>query len=255
MLELRGINRNFYWTPVVKGFNFFIQRGEIVGILGADGSGKTTTAKIIAGMLIPNSGSVYLDGDEMNTRGAEYKRRVGYVPQKSEVCFHLSGVEYLVLIGRLGGIAEGTLERQIDDLLKLLNLGVERLLPMSSFSREISQKIMLAAALLHDPEILVLDESFSHFDAVAIESFQEILQRLAGMGKMIIYCSNRVSEVESFCSRVVFMEQGQVMAEETTDRLALIKNLPVMESFFRRMVPYLDRVNISGLPALGMRAG
>lgn len=255
MLELRGISRNYYWTPVVKDINFNVQRGEIVGYLGPDGAGKTTTAKIMAGLLSPTGGGVYLDGEEMSTDTVDYKRRVGYVPSESDIYFHLSGFEYLMLVGRLARIPEDILHERIDYLFVLLGLGVETQLPMSSFARETRQKIMLAAAMLHEPEVLVLDESFTGMDDDAAGTFQTILEKIAAMGMMIVYCSNDVNAIEAFCSRVVVIDKGEVIAEDTVDHLDLMKTLPSLEPVFGDMVHPAGSVDVPRFPVFVMRAG
>src|SRR5689334_10929594 len=167
MLQARGLTKRYGGLLALDRVSFDLHPGEIVGYLGPNGSGKSTTVNMVVGLLEPTAGSLWLDGRRLSDDPERYKGLVGYVPEEPHLYTHLTAGEYLRLVGRLRGIADATLEARIDRLLRLLHLHDSRYSPMAAFSKGMRQRVSLAAALIHDPRLLVLDEPFSGLDVNA----------------------------------------------------------------------------------------
>ncbi|MPZ19996.1 MAG: ATP-binding cassette domain-containing protein, partial [Luteitalea sp.] len=175
MLEARALRKRYGAHLAVQSVSFHVQRGEILGYLGPNGSGKTTTVNMIVGLLEPGGGSVSLDGCRLSENPLEYKRRIGYVPEEPYLYTHLTAPEYLTLVGQLRGMPRRLLDAKIARLLQLFLLYESRYGAMSGYSKGMRQRVMLAAALMHDPDLLVLDEPFAGLDVNAGFLFRALL--------------------------------------------------------------------------------
>lgn len=240
MLELKEITKKYNNIAVVKAVNFCARPGEILGYLGPNGAGKSTTVKMLAGLLEPTSGRMYLDGNNVEDDMIAYKERIGYIPEQSELYPHLSGMEYLQLAGRLRHIPEDVLETKITGLMDELGLGVDMHLPISNYSKGMRQKVLIAGALLHDPDILLLDEPLSGLDVATTLIFKDILSQLAKMGKIIIYSSHILEVVEKLCHRVIIIDKGKIVADDSVENLSGLMELPSLESIFKKLVHQED---------------
>jgi ABC-2 type transport system ATP-binding protein len=245
MLELINITKKYNNVPVVNHVSFNIAPGEILGYLGPNGAGKTTTVKILAGLVEPTSGGIFLEGQKVDTSIVRYKKRLGYLPEQSEIYPHLSGCEYLQLVGRLRGIPEILLNGKINGLMVQLGLSVDMYLPMSSYSKGMKQKILIAATLLHNPDILLLDEPLAGLDISTTLIFKDILKRLAEMGKIIIYSSHILEVVEKICTRVIIINKGKIVADDSVSHLQHLMALPSLESIFKELVQHEDTVEVA----------
>jgi ABC-2 type transport system ATP-binding protein len=245
MLELRDVTKKYNYVPVVKRVSFKVEPGEIVGYLGPNGAGKSTTVKMLAGLEEPNSGEIFLEGERVDPSSIDYKRRIGYLPEQSDLYTHLSGCEYLQLVGRLSRIPEKLLNRKINGLMEQLDLGVDMHLPISNYSKGMKQKVLVSAALLHNPDILLLDEPLSGLDIATSLVFKDILKRLAQMGKMVIYSSHILEVVEKICTRVIIIDKGCIVADDSVDNLGRLMELPSLESIFKELVHQEDTVRIA----------
>jgi ABC-2 type transport system ATP-binding protein len=213
VLEARGLTKRYSGLLALDRVSFTLQPGEMVGYLGPNGSGKSTTVNIIVGLLEPSSGTVSLDGQTISQQPTEYKRRIGYVPEEPYLYTHLTAPEYLTLIGRLRGLEQRRLMQKIDALLHLLQLHDSRYQAMTGYSKGMRQRVLLGAALLHNPDLLVLDEPFSGLDVNAGLLFRTLLKLLVADGKMVLFSTHRFDMVEKLCSRVVILSAGRLVAE------------------------------------------
>lgn len=186
MFEARALTRRYRGFLAVDKVSFEIQRGEILGYLGPNGSGKSTTINMAVGLLEPSAGSIVLDGVSMSEDPVGCKRRIGYVPEEPYLYTHLTATEYLTLVGNLRGLARARLEARITRLLQLFALFESRYSALSAYSKGMRQRVLLAAALLHNPDLLVLDEPFSGLDVSAGLLFRTLLHLFAGEGRMIL---------------------------------------------------------------------
>ena len=213
MLELRSLTKRYGGHLAVDGVSFHVGRGEVVGYLGPNGSGKSTTVNMVVGLLEPTSGSIWLDGIRQSDDPAAYKGRIGYVPEEPYLYTHLTAAEYLTLVGRLRGIAQARLDEKVPELLRLFLLWDSRYSTMAAYSKGMRQRVLLAAALLHNPDVLVLDEPFSGLDVNASLLFRALLGMFASAGRMILFSTHRFDMVEKVCSRAVILSAGRVAAE------------------------------------------
>jgi ABC-2 type transport system ATP-binding protein len=213
MLEARALTKRYRGLLAVDKVSFTVNRGEVVGYLGPNGSGKSTTVNMVVGLLEPSSGAVSIDGRSQSEDPIGYKRRIGYVPEEPYLYTHLTASEYLMLVGRLRGIPQDVLNRKVPELLRLFLLWESRYSTMAAYSKGMRQRALLAAALLHNPDLLVLDEPFSGLDVNASLLFRALLGMFASDGRMILFSTHRFDMVEKVCSRAIILSAGRVSAE------------------------------------------
>lgn len=240
MLEVQHLFRSFRTIPAVVDVSFKVERGEIVGFLGPNGAGKSTTVKIITGMLRPDEGKVLFETRNIREDMEAYRAVLGYVPEEAHLYAYLSGLEYLQLVGRLRGIKEAVIESKASELLKLLNLDSWQYSPISSYSKGMRQRVLIAAALLHDPKLLIFDEPLSGLDVASSRLFKDLLEMLANQGKAVLYISHVLETVEQVCNRVIVIAKGRVLADAAPSELKSLKGLPSLESVFAQLVEQQD---------------
>jgi ABC-2 type transport system ATP-binding protein len=168
VLEIKGLTKRYNRVPVVDDVSFRIDPGEVCGYLGPNGSGKTTTVKMLTGLLDPSDGDIFFNGQDIRSSLIGYRKRLGYVPDEPHLYPFLSGKEYVELVGRLRSIPEPLLASKSENLLTLFGLGAYRYSPISSYSKRMKQKILICAALLHNPEVLIFDEPLSGLDVTTV---------------------------------------------------------------------------------------
>jgi ABC-2 type transport system ATP-binding protein len=213
MLQARDLTKRYGGLLALDRVSFDLHPGEIVGYLGPNGSGKSTTVNLVVGLLEPSRGSLALGGIPAADDPIAYRRQIGYVPEEPTLYAHLTAGEYLMLVGRLRRLPARTLETRIPELLRLLQLHDSRYTSMTAFSKGMRQRVLVAAALLHDPRLLVLDEPFSGLDVNAGLLLRTLLRMLAGEGRMIFFSTHRFDMVEKLCSRVIVLSSGRVALE------------------------------------------
>ncbi len=240
MLEVTALSKYYQGTAAVKDVSFRIAPGEILGYLGPNGAGKSTTVGILTGLVEPTSGHVLYEGVDISTDLVAFRRRIGYVPEEPHLYPFLSGREYLQLVGRLREIPERLLDKKIDDLLALFSLGHEAELGIGSYSKGMKQKVLIIAALLHDPEILIFDEPLSGLDVTAAMVFRHLVQQLAAAGKTILYSSHVLEVVEKLCSRVMVLYRGEVVANDSVEHLRETLSRGSLEEVFAELVFHED---------------
>ena len=229
------MTKRYSGIPVVNGVSFTIRPGEILGYLGPNGAGKSTTVKMLTGLIEPTSGHIAFDGRDVQEDMKAFQRRIGYVPEEPHLYPHLSGREYLQLVGRLRGLPRLVLEPKMDELLQLIGLWEDRDSSLASYSKGMRQKILLLAALLHDPGLLILDEPFSGLDVNAAMVLRCLLKSLAGRGKMILYSSHVLEVVEKVCHTVLILRKGQVVAHDSVARLRELMSESSLEGVFAQL--------------------
>jgi ABC-2 type transport system ATP-binding protein len=254
MLEIRALTKRFHGFTAVRDVSFCIRPGEILGYLGPNGAGKSTTVKILIGLLDPSEGQVLWNGCSVIEDLPAFQRRIGYVPEEPHLYPHLSGREYLQLAGRLRGIPRAILEPKIDVFLSLFSLWDDRDAPVTSYSKGMRQKILLSAGLLHNPDILILDEPMSGLDVSAALVFRDLLKKLAAQGKTILFSSHVLEVVERVCSRVVILNKGRVAADDSVERLRELMSLPSLEAIFAELTQEPDPTSVADSIVEAMRA-
>jgi ABC-2 type transport system ATP-binding protein len=239
-LEVQRLTKRYRRVPVVNEVNFSVESGEITGYLGPNGSGKSTTVKMLMGLVEPTSGEILLDGVDVRRDFIAFKRRLGYVPEEAHVYPALTGMEYLQLMGRLREMPEAAVNEKAADLLKLFSLYLHRHAPLASYSKGMKQRVLISAALLHDPDILIFDEPLSGLDVSSALLFKHLVAELASRGKIILYISHVLEVVERICAKVVIIYKGQIKAEDRVGRLPDLMHLPSLEEIFTQLVQHED---------------
>src|SRR5580765_712395 len=219
MLQARHLLKRFFGVTVVNDVSFEVRRGEVVGYLGPNGSGKSTTAKLLAGLLDPSGGSVVFEGQDISRDPLHFRRHMGYVPEEPILYTFQSATEYLELVGRLRELDAQRLTKKIGALLELFGLSHAANQDIGSYSKGMKQRVMLIAALLHDPGVLILDEPDSGLDVTTTLVLRQLVIALARRGKAVLYSSHVLELVEKACDRVVVIHHGKVVADDTVEAL------------------------------------
>src|SRR5215467_10312452 len=245
MLELRNVSKRFLGIPAVDNVSFTAKAGEITGYLGPNGSGKSTTMKMITGLIERTTGQILLHGEPIERDWMAFKQCMGYVPEEPHLYSHLSGLEYLVMVGQLRGLPSKLTEERINGMLRLLGLHGDRHVPISSYSKGMRQKVLLTAALLHNPELILLDEPFSGLDIATGLVLRSLIQELAMRGKVVLFSSHELETVERVCSHVVILHRGKVVADDSIEHLRNLMSLPTLESIFSQLAVEQDTAAVS----------
>lgn len=245
MLEVKALCKSYRRLPAIENVSFRVRPGEIVGYVGPNGSGKSTTVKIVTGLLEADSGQVLYEGASIRNNLKAYRASFGYVPEEAHVYTHLSALEYLQLVGRLRNLPEDLIEFKANKLLALVDLESWRYSPISLYSKGMKQRVLIAAALLHDPRLLIFDEPLSGLDVVSARLFKDLLQQLAAQGKAILYISHVLEVVELVCDRVIVIAKGKILADAPPSELRTSLQLANLESVFAQLVKQQDTQSVA----------
>jgi ABC-2 type transport system ATP-binding protein len=226
---------SYNYVEVLHEISFSLGRGEIVGMLGPNGAGKSTSIKLMAGILSPEGGSITVTGLPLPERATDVKQRIGYVPETAVLFDSLTGQEFLELCGRLHGVEEDLLQSRILSILETFNLVSDRSSRLDGYSKGMRQKILIGAALLHNPELILLDEPLSGLDVNAAIMIKDLIAALAAAGKTILYSSHVLDVVEKICNRVLIINQGKLIADGTADSLKATTHEATLEDVFRNL--------------------
>jgi ABC-2 type transport system ATP-binding protein len=245
MLGLRNASKAFSGIIVVNQVSFVARPGEVTGYLGPNGSGKSTTMKMITGLIEMTSGEILFKGVPIQRDPMAYKQRMGYVPEEPHLYSHLSALEYLTMVGQLRNLRRRPTAARIDGLLRLFSLHGDRHVAISSYSKGMRQKVLLSAALLHNPDLLLLDEPFSGLDVGSALVLRSLIQELAARGKVILFSSHELETVERVSSHVVILHKGKVAADDSIERLRTLMSLTTLEAIFAELAVEQDPVAVA----------
>jgi ABC-2 type transport system ATP-binding protein len=201
--------------------------------------------KMITGLIEASSGDIFFNGEPIRRDLIAWKQRLGYVPEEPYLYSHLSGLEYLVMVGQLRNLPEHSTAERIDGLLRLFSLHRDRHAPISSYSKGMRQKVLLSAALLHNPEVILLDEPFSGLDVGTGLVLRSLIQELAARGKVVIFSSHELETVERVCSHIVILHRGKIVADDSIERLRTLMSTPTLEGIFSQLAVEQDTAAIS----------
>jgi ABC-2 type transport system ATP-binding protein len=245
MFEVRNLHKRYLGIPALDHVSFIARPGEVTGYLGANGSGKSTTMKLATGLIEPTSGEILFAGRPINDDPMGYRQRIGYVPEEPHLYTHLSGLEYLVMVAQLRNMDRNTAHTRIDGLLHLFGLHGDRDVALSSYSKGMRQKILLSAALMHNPDLILLDEPFSGLDVGSSLMFRSLINELAKRGKVVLFSSHELEIVERVCSHVVILHRGKVVADDSIEHLRVLMALPTLEDIFSQLAVESDSEAVS----------
>ncbi|MGA2249409.1 ABC transporter ATP-binding protein [Terracidiphilus sp.] len=254
MLELRHVSKHYSGIPAVDDVSFAALAGEVTGYLGPNGSGKSTTMKMITGLLEPTFGEIFFDGIPILADLIAFKRRMGYVPEEPYLYHHLSGAEYLTMVSELRDLPRNQGQERIEGLLHLFSLHGDRHASIQGYSKGMRQKILLIAALLHNPDLLLLDEPFSGLDVASALVLRELIQELAARGKVVLFSSHELDTVERISARVVIVHKGRLVANDEIARLRGLMELPTLEEIFSELAVEQDSRSVA-LQMMGLIDG
>jgi ABC-2 type transport system ATP-binding protein len=232
MLSVSGLTKTYGGVLALKGLRFSAEPGQVIGLLGPNGSGKSTTINLLTGLLRPTIGEVRWHGRNIHHDLQAYQALLGYVPEEPRLYGYLTAPEYLSLVGGLRDIAPALLEKRIDRYLELFGLDTDRYAPLTAFSKGMRQKVLLSAALLHDPQVVVLDEPCSGLDVGSTLVLRSLVRTLAEHGKIVVYSSHVLDMVEKVCSDVVILHHGEVVAQDSVSRLRDLSRAASLEQVF-----------------------
>lgn len=237
MIRATQLVKKYGERTAVAGIDLHIPAGQLVGLLGPNGAGKSTTIKMLTGMLTPTSGTATVAGHDIVTDALAAKRELGYVPETGAVFEALTASEYLGLVAALHSIPQDEVQPRIDRFLSFFDLAANdvRSKQLASFSKGMKQKVVITAALLHNPKIVFLDEPLDGLDANAALQFKSLIQTLAREGKTIVYCSHILDVVERMCERVVIIHQGRILEDGPVPQILERTGTPSLEQAFNRL--------------------
>ena len=245
ILEMINLKKNYGNKEVLKGINLKVKKGEIIGYIGANGAGKSTTVKIILGLIEDYEGDVILFGENIKDGDGEYKKRIGYVPEIADLYESLTAMEYLTFIGQLYGVEVNSLEKRAKSLMELLGISQCINTRISACSKGMKQKILLISSLIHNPDILFLDEPLSGLDANTVMIVKELMSSLAAQGKTIFYSSYIMDVVEKLSNRIVLLNKGSIVADGTFEELQKSSDEGTLEEIFNQLTGFNNHKEIA----------
>jgi ABC-2 type transport system ATP-binding protein len=231
-ISVSNLSKSYGSQIAVNAINFSINNGEIVGFLGPNGAGKSTTMKILAGFISSSSGKAMLNDTIISVDSLESKRQVGYLPEHNPLYLEMYIVEYLTFVGSLYGMAGQLLKKRIEEVINLVGLNPEKHKKIEQLSKGFRQRVGLAQALLHDPEVLILDEPTTGLDPNQLVEIRNLIKEI-GKNKTIILSTHIMQEVEAICDRVIIINKGNIVADDSLSTLK--KNGETLEDVFRNL--------------------
>jgi ABC-2 type transport system ATP-binding protein len=236
IITLRGLKKSYDGVDyVLKGIDLDVAPGKVIGYIGPNGAGKTTTVKIMIGMLPQFSGEVKVFGLNIAQHAQDVKKRIGYVPETAALYETLTPNEYLYFLGQVHEIPKLEIQRRSTEMLSLFGLKEQANSRMNSFSKGMKQKVLIIASMIHNPDVLFMDEPLSGLDANMMLIVKDILAQLAAKGKTIFYCSHVMDVVERMCDRIVIIDKGTIIADGTFDELQAMSRGESLERIFTQL--------------------
>lgn len=217
MIQTMGLTKEFNGFRAVDNLNLRVERGDIYGFLGPNGAGKSTTIMMLLGLIPPTSGKIYLLGEELNPRNVAIKRKIGVVSENQYFYKEMTAQEYLAFFGELYQVPD--VEKRIENLLEAVGLKNDRNKKVGAYSKGMQQKLAFARALLHDPELLILDEPVANLDPTSIKQIRDLIEEENRLGRTIFVSSHLLSEVERLCKKVAIINRGKLLAEDTMENI------------------------------------
>ncbi|MDX8345083.1 ABC transporter ATP-binding protein [Rossellomorea sp. YZS02] len=238
ILSIRDLKKRFGSKEVLKGVQLDVYEGQIIGYIGPNGAGKSTTVKIILGLEEGYSGQVKLFGKDISDSSVEYKKRIGYVPEMADLYDNLTAKEYLTFIGELYGMEREKAQGKAEKMIKLFGLSDVYESRIASYSKGMKQKILIISSVLHNPDVLFLDEPINGLDANSVMIFKELLAQLAAQGKTIFYSSHIMDVVEKISNRIVLLHNGQIVADGSFGELQNQNMEGSLEEIFNQLTGF-----------------
>lgn len=213
IISISDLRKSYGLKKVIKNLSLEIQSGQVIGYIGPNGAGKSTTVRLLCGLDSDYEGDIFVKGINVKEDPIAVKRLIGYIPEVSELYDTLTPVEYLHLVGQLQGMTIEQIDKRIDRLLILFELGGDRYNRLDTFSKGMRQKVLIISGLMHDPEIIFMDEPMAGLDANSVILVKEVISKLAEAGKTVFYCSHIMDVVEKISDRIILIDNGNIIAD------------------------------------------
>lgn len=239
VLRLEHVSKSFGSKEVLKDINFSVNSGEIIGYIGSNGAGKSTTIKLILGLIDDYQGDVFVFGEKVKGQ-SEYKKRIGYVPEASDMYDNLTAYEYLSFIGMLYGIEEEKAVAKGKEMMSVFGIDEAIYGRIHTFSKGMRQKLSIITGMLHNPDILFLDEPLGGIDANSVLVFKEIMKNLKEEGKTIFYSSHILEVVEKLSDRILLINEGKIVIDGTVADVMKKQSDASLESIFNDVTGFHD---------------
>jgi ABC-2 type transport system ATP-binding protein len=238
VLSISDLKKNYGEKEVLKGIDLTVTQGQIIGYIGPNGAGKSTTIKLLLGLEEGYSGSIEIFGEKVSAQNYDYKRKIGYVPEVADLYDNLTAMEYLTFVGELYGMDYQKVNQKAERLMEVFGLKGVYHSRIASFSKGMKQKVLIISSLLHNPDLLFLDEPLSGLDANSVMVFKEILAHLASVGKTIFYSSHIMDVVEKISNRIILINQGKIVADGTFSELKEQNKEGTLEQIFNQLTGF-----------------
>jgi len=245
VIKVSGLFKRFHKVEVLKGIDLSIQSGELIGYIGPNGAGKSTTIKVLCGLIPDFTGEVKVLGVDVAKNALDIKRKIGYIPENAALYETLTPLEYLLFIGQLYQLPEASVKQKANELLRLFGLDNAKENRMTTFSKGMKQKVLLISGMLHNPEIIFLDEPLSGLDANAVILVKEILTQLKQGGKTIFYSSHIMDVVEKLSDRIIIINGGQIIANGSFQELTSQAQGGSLEQIFTQLTGQGEQVTVA----------
>ncbi len=232
IIRIQNLNKFYGTKHVLKDISIDIEPGQVIGYIGPNGAGKSTTVKILAGLLADFTGDVFVKGIDIREDPVAVKSLIGFVPELAELYDVLTPNEFLSLMGSLYNLPEEVVTERAGKMLDAFGLAGNMNQRMDTFSKGMKQKVLITSGLLHNPEIIILDEPLSGLDANSVIIVKELIDKLAKSGKTIFYSSHMMDVVEKVSNRIVLIDKGEVVADGSIDELRQLQNKESLEDIF-----------------------
>jgi ABC-2 type transport system ATP-binding protein len=238
VISISDLKMKYSEEYVLNGIDLRIGEGQIIGYIGPNGAGKTTTIRIMLGMLDSYEGQVSVLGETVNEHNIQYKMKIGYVPESGHIYENLTGMEYLEFIGRIYKLNEETILLRSIKMAEFFTIADAMHNRISSYSKGMKQKLLIISAIIHNPQIIFLDEPLNGLDANSVLIFKEVLTKLAANGKTIFYSSHLMDVVEKISNRIILIDKGKILADGTFEELKMLSEKGSLESIFNELTGF-----------------
>lgn len=245
IISIKNLRMSYGSNYVLDGINLEIPRGQIIGYIGTNGAGKSTTIKIMLGILEGYEGTVEVLGQDISNGSVEYKKKIGYVPELADIYENLTAFEYISFLGGIYDLKQEKLIEKAEKLMKLFGIQGAIYSRISSYSKGMKQKFLIICSLIHNPDILFFDEPLSGLDANSVMIFKEVMSSLAKEGKTIFYSSHIMDVVEKVSDRIVLINNGKIAADGSFEELKNSKNENSLEEIFNQLTGFNEHENIA----------
>lgn len=235
MIKVKNLTKKYIDLIALNNVSFSLYKGEIIGLIGTNGAGKSTTVKILSGLLDYDSGEVSIMDIDVKKNPIDVKRIIGYVPESPNLFNSLSVLEYFNFIGEIRSIDKDLLQKRINNFAKFFSFEEYMNESIGILSKGNKQKVLITSALLHNPDIIYFDEPLNGLDANSIFAFQDLVAYLKEQNKIILYCSHLLNTIEKISTRIIYLDKGIIKIDKPTNELKNSENYTDLENMFREI--------------------